>query len=164
MAEAKTLIRIMNTDLDGNLQVYKALTKIRGISFMFSNAVCNLLNIEKTKKVGTISEQDIEKIESLVKHPDKFPSWLLNRRNDVDTGINKHLSGTDIKFNVENDIKMMKKIKSYKGMRHAYGLPVRGQRTRGNFRHGKAVGVQKKAIAAAKPALTKEEQKKKDKK
>lgn len=162
MAEAKTLIRILNTDLDGNLQFYKALTKIRGVSFMFSNALCNLLNIEKARKVGTATEQEIEKIESLVKHPDSFPSWLLNRRKDVDTGLNKHLSGADIKFNVENDIKMMKKIKSYKGMRHAYGLPVRGQRTRGNFRHGKAVGVQKKAIVAK--ALTKEEQKKKDKK
>jgi small subunit ribosomal protein S13 len=38
----------------------------------------------------------------------------------------------------------MKKIKSYKGIRHMFNLPVRGQRTKGNFRKGKSVGVVRK--------------------
>jgi len=43
----------------------------------------------------------------------------------------------DLKFTKENDIKLLKKVKSYRGMRHALGLPVRGQRTKSNFRRNK---------------------------
>jgi len=45
----------------------------------------------------------------------------------------------------EFDIKRLKKIKSYRGLRHVLGQPVRGQRTRGHFRKNKAVGVTGKA-------------------
>ena len=41
-------------------------------------------------------------------------------------------------------------------MRHAFGLPVRGQRTRGHFRKGKSVGVQKKKIQQQKKSGKKE--------
>ena len=60
--------------------------------------------------------------------------------------------GTNVDFFEENDVKMMKKIKSYKGIRHSLGQPVRGQRTKSNFRRnkGKVMGVQKKS--EAKPA------------
>ncbi|MEK6867257.1 MAG: 30S ribosomal protein S13, partial [Nanoarchaeota archaeon] len=54
---------------------------------------------------------------------------------------------------------LLKKIKAYRGMRHAAGLPTRGQRTRSNFRKnkGKTVGVMKsaQAKAAAAPAADK---------
>ncbi|MDP2973690.1 MAG: 30S ribosomal protein S13, partial [Candidatus Diapherotrites archaeon] len=43
-----------------------------------------------------------------------------------------------------------KKIKCYKGIRHAAGLPVRGQNTKAHFRHGKSVGVKKKARVSKK--------------
>ena len=54
-------------------------------------------------------------------------------------------------FTQDNDIKMLKKIKSYKGIRHSLGLPVRGQRTRSNFRKnkGKVMGVKRKEGAKA---------------
>ena len=44
------------------------------------------------------------------------------------------------------DIKRLKKIKSYKGFRHSSKLPLRGQRTKGNFRknRAKSVGIKKK--------------------
>ncbi|HDD46536.1 MAG TPA: 30S ribosomal protein S13, partial [Candidatus Aenigmarchaeota archaeon] len=42
------------------------------------------------------------------------------------------------------DINFMKKIKTYKGIRHALGLPVRGQRTRSSFRKGRTIGVKRK--------------------
>jgi len=77
---------------------------------------------------------------------------MLNRRKDYETGEDKHLLSSDLAFTKDNDIKMLKKIKSYKGMRHAFGLPVRGQRTRSNFRRnkGKVTGVQKKKIKSGK--------------
>ena len=53
---------------------------------------------------------------------------------------------SDLRFIQDNDIKMMKKIKSYKGIRHMFRLPVRGQCTRSNFRKnkGKGMGVKRK--------------------
>jgi small subunit ribosomal protein S13 len=77
---------------------------------------------------------------------------MLNRRKDYETGEDIHLLSSDLAFTQDNDIKMMKKMKSYKGMRHARGLTVRGQKTRANFRRnkGKVAGVQKKKAKTGK--------------
>ena len=151
MAEQKELkyfVRIANTDLDGNKPISSALTKIKGISFMFSNAVCSLSGTEKTKKTGYLTDGEAAKIEDIIKEPSKFniPSWLFNRRKNPEDNLDKHIVGSTLAFTNDNDIKMMKKIKSYKGVRHSLGLPVRGQRTKSNFRRnkGKVLGVKKK--------------------
>ena len=63
-------------------------------------------------------------------------------------GKDAHLSGTDVKVAEKFDIKAMIDKKSYRGVRHMLGLPVRGQRTKSSFRKGKTVGVvRKKALA-----------------
>ncbi len=146
--ELKYFVRIANTDLDGNRTIGQALTKIKGISFMLSNAICNAVGIEKTKKAGYLTDEEIAGIDEIIKDPIKFklPTWLFNRRKDPEDNADKHLIGTNLTFTQENDIKMMKKIKSYKGIRHMLGLPVRGQRTRSNFRKnkGKVLGVKRK--------------------
>ncbi len=71
---------------------------------------------------------------------------MLNRRRDYETNENKHLVTGDIKFVQDNDIKRLKKIKTYKGVRHILELPVRGQRTKSNFRKnkGKVLGVKRR--------------------
>lgn len=148
--EFKHIVRIANTDLDGNKKIADAIRKIKGINFAFSNMICNFVGVDKTKKAGNLLDFEIKKIDEAVRNPKKFgaPSWMLNRRKDYETGEDKHLLSSDLNFTHDNDIKMMKKTKSYKGMRHALGLPVRGQRTRSNFRRnkGKVTGVQKKKI------------------
>ena len=146
MDNVKVIIRVANTDLDGNKDIYNALRKIKGVSFMLSNVICNSLDIDRQKKAGTLSEKEIKEIENLISNPKKIPSWLLNRRKDYETGDDLHLIGSKLKLRKEFDIKRLKKIKSYRGMRHAYGLPVRGQKTRSHFRKGRSVGVQKKKI------------------
>ena len=151
--ELKYFVRIANTDLDGSKSIKQALTKIKGIGFMFSNAVLNTLSIEKTKKIGYISDSDAARIEEVIKDPAKFgiPSWLLNRKKDPEDSADKHLIGPTLTFTQDNDIKMMKKIKSYRGIRHSLGQPVRGQRTKSNFRKnkGKVMGVKKKDSSKA---------------
>ena len=146
--ELKYFVRIANTDLDGNKPIQHALTKIKGISFMFSNAILNTTGIEKTKKAGFLSDDQVSRIDEVVKDPSKFkiPSWLFNRKRDPEDGTDRHLVGATLTFTQDNDIKMMKKIKSYKGIRHMLGLPVRGQRTKSNFRKnkGKVLGVKRK--------------------
>jgi small subunit ribosomal protein S13 len=148
--EIKAIIRILSTDLDGTKPVYKALRKIKGISFMFSNAICNHLGIDKAKKAGALSPQEVQRIEALIESPKELPVWLLNRRNDVETGESVHLTTAKLKLAKESDLKRMKKVKSYKGLRHAWALPVRGQRTKSHFRKGRKVGVVKKKIVQAK--------------
>ncbi len=156
----KHIIRIANTDLEGSKKISHALTKIKGISFMTSNAVCRISGIDKNKKTGSLDEKEVSKLDDAVRTFDKtdVPEWMMNRRADPETGGSVHLITTNLKFVQQNDIRQMKKIKSYKGMRHAIGQPVRGQRTRSNFRRnkGKVVGVQKKKVGMPAAKETKE--------
>ncbi|MEM4638202.1 MAG: 30S ribosomal protein S13 [Candidatus Woesearchaeota archaeon] len=144
----KHIVRIANTDLKGEKPIHMALHKIKGISFMFSNFVCYSANVDPQKKAGELSDEEISKIEDVVKNPAKYncPSWLMNRRKDYETGEDLHLINTDLDLMKDFDIKRMKKVKSYKGLRHTWGLPVRGQRTKSNFRKNKgkvSLGVKK---------------------
>ena len=147
----KHLVRIVNTDLDGNKNLAVALKKIKGVGFMFANAVCTLANIEQTKKTGHLTDEETKKLDEIIKNPSKYniPLWLFNRRKSPEDNSDKHLLTTDLDFTTDNDIKMMKKIKSFRGMRHAYDLPVRGQKTKSNFRKskGKVMGVKRKSGA-----------------
>jgi len=144
----KHIVRIATTDLEGNKPIYNALQKIKGVSYNFANAICIKGDIDKTKKTGTLTKEEIAKIEDIIKEPIKnhIPSWLLNRRSDYEDNKDKHLVAATLKFQKESDIKRLMKIKSYRGLRHAVGLPVRGQRTRSNFRRnkGKVLGVKRK--------------------
>lgn len=145
----KHIVRVINTDLDGHKKLSQALLKIKGVNFMISNAVCTFSKIPLNKKAGDLTPAEISKIESILKSPISagIPIWMLNRRKDYETGEDMHLLGTDLRFQQENDVKIMKKIKSYKGLRHSWGLPVRGQKTKSNFRKKKgkgSLGVKKK--------------------
>jgi len=82
MDKVRAIVRIANTDLDGNKKVYYALRKIKGVSFMFSSAICNLTDLDKNKKVGILSDKEIKDIEDVISNPKKFPKWMLNRRKD----------------------------------------------------------------------------------
>ena len=141
------LIRVASKDIFGDKKVYVGLTEIRGISWMFSNAICRNLSIDKNKRIDELSEKEIKEIEDFISHPDSpLLAFLKNRRKDNDSGIDKHLVGADLDLQKEFDIKGMKKMKSYRGIRHTLGQPVRGQRTKSNFRKNKSKngGMKKK--------------------
>ncbi len=147
------IVRVANTDLDGNKPIADALRKIKGISFSFSNMVCTFSNIDKKKRAGILTVQEVEKLETTLKKiPQLAPTWMLNRRKDYETGGDIHLLASDLDFTIDQDIRRMKKIRSYKGVRHGLKLPLRGQRTRGNFRKnkGKVMGVVKSKQQPAK--------------
>jgi len=146
---AENVIRILSTDIPSTDNLYSGLTKIKGVSWSFSNALCNSLNLDKKRKFSSLSESEVEKITDFVKNP-KVPDFILNRRKDKMTGKYMHLITSDLDFQRDMDIRNEKKIRSLKGWRHALGQPVRGQKTRSHFRKGKAIGVQKKRAAPAK--------------
>ncbi len=138
--EDKILIRILGKDVRGDKELFIELTRIQGISWTFANAVCKVLKIDKSLKIQDISDKDIVKIEEFVKNP-SIPGFLKNRQKDFEDGEDKHLSSIDLKLRREFDIKRLRKIKSYKGIRHGAGLPVRGQRTKSNFRKNRKPSV-----------------------
>ena len=147
--DIKYFIRVAKTDLEGSKSIYHALRKIKGVSFMFANAICSAANIPKDKKAGTLSEQEVKKIDDILKDPtnSNLKSWLFNRKRDYDSGEDRHILTSDLDFTKEFDLRRLKKIKSNRGMRHAWGLPLRGQRTKSNFRKNKKkarLGVKRK--------------------
>jgi len=142
----ESLIRISGQDISGSKKVYIGLTKIKGVSWVISNLACKKLNIGKNMKIDELGKPMIEKIENFLKTLDA-PDFLKNRCGDLETGESKHLIGVDLDMRKEFDIKRLKQIKSYRGLRHSLKLPVRGQRTRSNFRKsGIAVGVKRPKI------------------
>jgi len=140
----ESLIRILGYDVPGSRNIYTGLTRIKGVSWVISNAICVHLNIPRTKKIAELSKEEIAKIEEALKNL-QLPDFLKNRQSDPETGTTNHYFGSDLDMKKDFDIRRLKKIKSYKGVRHTANLPVRGQRTRSNFRSkGKAVGVRRK--------------------
>lgn len=148
----KQIVRVVNTDIFGKKQLYIALKQIYGVSYSFSNAVCNVLNFPKNKKIGLLSTEELKKIEDVVLNPQnyKIPAYLYNRRKDHNTGKDIHITTSKLKLTKDFDIKNLRKIKTYKGMRHSFGLPVRGQSTKAHFRKGKKVGVTRKGAKSKK--------------
>ena len=145
--EFKHIIRIVNADLDGKRKVIDALRKIKGVSFMYANMACEFAKIDREKKAGDLTDGEAEKLNEVITNPLKYgaPRWMLNRRFDYDSGEDTHILTGNIKFVQENDVKRLKMIKSRRGIRHMFGLPVRGQRTKSNFRRnkGKVLGVKR---------------------
>ena len=81
----KELVRIANADIPGKKAVYYALTKINGVSTSFSNAVCCTLNLDRKRKIGELSEQELQEVEQLIRNPAAMPQFLINRRKDAET-------------------------------------------------------------------------------
>jgi len=146
--EFKHVVRINNTDIKGEKHLSIGLKRIKGVGINLANAVCLISGIEKSKKIGYLTIEEIRKLEEVIRNPHQFniPNWMLNRRRDYEDNVDKHLLMSDLDFTKDNDIKRMRMIKSFKGIRHGLGLPLRGQRTKSNFRRnkGKVTGVKRK--------------------
>lgn len=142
MAQTRYIIRVANTDLNGERNIGIALCRIRGVGQMFASAICYVAGIDATRKAGDLTDAEEARLNEVLKNPAKFgiPEWMLNRRKDPETGEDGHLIGSDVNFSRDNDIKRMRKLRTYKGLRHAEGLTVRGQRTKSNFRKNKKRG------------------------
>lgn len=146
--EFQHIIRFAGTDIKGTQPVTYALTNIKGVGIKLATAIVEKSGVDPKSRMGFLSNADVEKIVDIAMNPSKYgiPVWLLNRRKDLDTGKDIHLLGTDLIVQTKNDIDQMKKIRSWKGFRHSYGLKVRGQRTKSTGRAGKAMGVKRKQI------------------
>ena len=137
--EFREIRRLGDKDIRGNVPMGHALTKPKGSSYMFANAVCKVLNLDIKRKCGDYTVKEVEKIEDVIRNPAKYniPTWLMNRRRDRETGEDKHILSSDLDLTKQFDIRFMRKVKSYKGVRHAVGAKkVRGQSTKSTGRTG----------------------------
>ena len=97
------------------------------------------------KLAGKLTDKNVSEIENaIINIKDYVPTWLLNRQKDYDTGEDIHSVSIDLKMTHDDDLNRMKKVKSYKGIRHSTGHKVRGQRTYSNGRKGLALGVSRR--------------------
>ncbi len=117
------MARIASVVIPSEKQVETALTYIYGIGPTTSKAILAEAKIEPTTRVKDLTEAEEQKLNDIIS--------------------SKYSVEGDLKRLVTNNIKRLKDINSYKGLRHKAGLPVNGQRTRTNARtrKGKAIAV-----------------------
>ena len=136
----------LRSRVDGNAKIEYGLTQINGIGRRFAQAIIKVANISPDMRIGAVSEKDLNKIEDIILNPVKngIPPYMVNRKKDLRTGEDRHLIGNQLEITVRRDIDRMKRIRSYKGVRHHLHLKVRGQRTKSTGRHGLVIGVMRK--------------------
>lgn len=126
------MARVAGVDIPNNKRSEIALTYIFGIGRPSSHKILDKANIDRNKKVGDLSEEELDRIRKII---------------DDDFTIEGNL-----RANVRGNIKRLMDIGCYRGLRHRRGLPVRGQRTRTNARTRKGP---RKTIAGKKKAPSK---------
>ncbi|MFH1750472.1 MAG: 30S ribosomal protein S13, partial [Candidatus Micrarchaeota archaeon] len=152
------IVRVYGKDLDGHFNIYKALLRVRGIGATLARVMEKIiireLKITNKTRVGDISEEQMDKIDAILKNPTAHgvKPYLLNRQRDRESGKNLHLLMNDLSFSHRQDIQIEKDTHTYKGWRFTLGQRVRGQHSRTTGRSGFTVGVMKKAIKEAKAA------------
>jgi small subunit ribosomal protein S13 len=116
----KVFFRKLRSQIDGNAKVEHGLTQIRGIGKRLAQAIVKIAEINPHSRIGALPEKDINRLEEIILSPveNGVPSWMVNRKKDLRTGENIHLIGNKLELEVKKDIDRMKKIKSYKGVRH----------------------------------------------
>ena len=167
-AEFNYIVRVIGKDLDGTKSVEQAIQGIKGIGQRMGGLIAAEFrkenNIARERVLGELTNEEIKKLEEVIMLPQKhkLPKWALNRQKDFEAGADKHLTMNDLAFALRNDLSRLAEIKSYKGLRHMWGLTVRGQKTKSKHRgKGGVVSVSKKVEPAKGSAPAKKEDKKK---
>jgi small subunit ribosomal protein S13 len=150
--EYRHIVRIAGTDLPGSAKLPFALAGIQGVGLRIAYAAVKIAGLDPELRTGYLSEVQAKELEKIIQDISKIavPSWLLNRRKDLASGKDIHLIGADLKLTGRMDVERMKATRSWKGIRHALGLKVRGQHTRTTGRTGQTVGVSKKSAKPTK--------------
>lgn len=108
------MARISGVTIPAEKQVWIALTYIYGIGRKHSRDILAAANVEPTTRVKDLTEAEEQRIREVV---------------DKD-----YTTEGDLQRLVTNNIKRLKDVNAYRGLRHKAGLPVNGQRTRTNAR------------------------------
>lgn len=121
------MARLLGKDIPNNKQVGVGLTYIVGIGNTTSLKICGACGIDPQRRVQDLSEDELSRIAQNIE-----ASCLIEGQ---------------LRRAVAGDIGRLRKIGCHRGIRHAKGLPVRGQRTRTNARTRKG---RRKTVAGKK--------------
>lgn len=129
--------------MDGTQKIVFALTSIKGVGRRFATLVCRKAEVDLTKRAGELAMADLERIVTIMQNPRqyKIPDWFLNRQKDIKDGTYSQLLSNGLDNKHREDYERLKKIKAHRGLRHSWGLRVRGQHTKTTGRYGRTVGV-----------------------
>ena len=126
--------RILGVDIPGDKRVDIALRYIYGIGPVNAIEVLSRANIDPSVRAKNLSEAQLSQIVNAIQE-------------------GKYVIEGDLRREIGMNLKRLQAIKSYRGVRHLRGLPVRGQRTQTNARTRKGprktVGVQRNPNAKA---------------
>lgn len=106
--------RVIGIDIPDNKRLEISLTYIYGVGRKVSNDIIAELGLNPNMRANALTEDDIARINTILQ--------------------SKYMVEGDLRRQIQNNIKRLISIHSYRGMRHRLGLPVRGQRTRTNAR------------------------------
>ena len=125
------MLRVLNTNLVGTEKVMYAITNIRGIGRRFANIICKKAEVDLNKRAGELTPDEIERIVAIIQNPKQFkiPEWFLNRQRDFKTGKSGQQYASSLDTKLRDDIERLKKMRIHRGLRHWFGLRVRGQHT-----------------------------------
>jgi len=125
------MARIVGVDIPRNKKIAFSLCYIHGIGMSTALEICKAAKIDTDKRVQELSEKQISAIREVI------------------SSLESNVEGELRSFNAMN-IKRLKDVGAYRGLRHRRGLPANGQRTKTNARTRKGkkrtIGLGKKAI------------------
>ncbi|XP_075835109.1 small ribosomal subunit protein uS13-like [Microtus pennsylvanicus] len=137
------ILRVLNTNIDGRRKIAFAITAIKGVGRRYAHVVLRKADIDLTKRAGELTEGEVECVITIMQNPRqyKIPDWFLNRQNDVEDGKYSQVLADGLDDKLREDLE---KIWAHRGLRHFWGLRVRGQHTKTTGRRGRTVSVSKK--------------------
>ena len=139
------ILRMADTDMDGQKTLATALTAVRGVGPRTAIQICKNTGFDPASLAGHLSAEEQETLRGAIEgYAETVPLWMLNRQRDLETGDELHLTGQQVSPTLEDDINRLRTMKCYRGVRHASGNKVRGQRGRSNGRGGLTLGVSRK--------------------
>ncbi|KAJ8507909.1 hypothetical protein ONZ45_g9755 [Pleurotus djamor] len=126
------ILRLLNTNVDGKRKIMYALTEIKGVGRRYSNLVCKKADVDLNKRAGDLNSDELERIVTIIQNPTQFkiPTWFLNRQKDIVDGKNSQILSNGVDSKLRDDLERLKKIRAHRGLRHFWGLRVRGQHTK----------------------------------
>jgi small subunit ribosomal protein S13 len=152
------IVRLVNTDVDGNKDVVIGLTAVKGVGMRTAEIIARMAGIPREIKMGDLPEEKTAELEKLItEYSEKAPHWMVNRQHDWSSGADMHIVGVEVDLNKRDDVNIMRMIRCYKGIRHEHGQKVRGQRTRSNGRTGMTMGVIRRKEGPAQASAEKKE-------
>merc|ERR1719327_1379871 len=127
-----------------------AITAIKGVGRRFANIALKKADIDMSKRAGELSEEEVERIITIISNPRqyKIPDYFLNRQKDIKDGKTTQVLSNFLDNKLREDLERLKKIRAHRGLRHYWGVRVRGQHTKTTGRRGRTVGVSKKKYPA----------------